>query len=61
MSAAAGLALWAFYAALVIVPFWRLLPVHGWPREMALIAALPLLALYLLWLVAFGDRIPRRS
>ena len=60
MSAAAGLAIWALYATLVVVPFWRLLPVHGWPREMALIAVFPLLAVYLLWLVAFGDRIPSR-
>ena len=61
MSAAAGLALWALYAVFVVVPFWRLLPLHGWPREMAVIAVFPILAVFLLWLVAYGDRIPRRS
>ena len=61
MIAAVGIAMWALYAAFVVVPFWRLLPVHGWPREMALIAVFPLLAVYLLWLVAWSDRIPTRS
>ena len=61
MSAALGIAIWALYAALVVVPFWRILPANGWPREMAVIAVFPLLAVFLLWLVAFGDRIPGRS
>ena len=60
MSAALGIVLWALYAALVVVPFWRLLPAHGWPRQMAVIAVFPMLAVFLLWLVAFGDRIPAR-
>ena len=60
MTTAAFLVGWALYAVLVIVPFRRLLPAHGWPREMAVIAVFPFLALFLLWLVAFGDRIPGR-
>ena len=61
MSAALGILAWVLYAALVVVPFRRILPAHGWPREMAVIAVFPFLAVFLLWLVAFGDRIPSRS
>ena len=61
MSAALGIVAWALYATLVVVPFWRILPVHGWPKHMAVIAVFPFLAVFLLWLVAFGDRIPTRS
>ena len=61
MTAAFGIAMWALYALLVVVPFWRILPAHGWPRELAAIAVVPALALYLLWLVAWSDRIPTRS
>jgi hypothetical protein len=57
---ATGALVWALYAVIVVVPFWRLLPAHGWPRELSLIAVFPPLALLLLWFVAFGDLIPRR-
>lgn len=61
MSTAALLLGWALYAALVVVPFWRILPANGWPKQMAVIAVFPVMALFLLWLVAYGDRIPRTS
>ena len=61
MMTALGIAAWAFYSAIVIVPFWRLLPLHGWPKELAVISVFPFLALFLLWLIAFGDRIAPRS
>ncbi|MBC7157361.1 MAG: hypothetical protein H5U20_07585 [Rhodobacteraceae bacterium] len=44
-------------AALVVVPFWRLLPRYGIPAPVAIIAAFPLAALVLLWVIAFKDKI----
>jgi hypothetical protein len=55
--AAFGITIWALYAALVVVPFWHLLPAHGWPKHMAVIAVFPILAVFLLWLVAFGHKL----
>ncbi|MEM1100972.1 MAG: hypothetical protein AAGH73_05520 [Pseudomonadota bacterium] len=50
--------LWyAVYCILVIVPFWILLPRYGIPAYAALVAAFPILAVLLLWLMAFGDKI----
>ncbi|MEM9436607.1 MAG: hypothetical protein AAGA15_06160 [Pseudomonadota bacterium] len=50
--------LWyAIYCALVIIPFWQLLPRFGLPPWAALLAAFPILAILLLWLMAFGDKI----
>jgi hypothetical protein len=40
-----------------VVPFWHLLPAHGWPKHMAVIAVFPILAVFLLWLVAFGHKL----
>jgi hypothetical protein len=42
-------------AALVIVPFWRILPRFGIPNWVAIFAAIPLVALILLWIIAFKD------
>lgn len=61
MSTVGFLLAWALYAALVVIPFRRILPAHGWPKQMAIIAVFPAFALALLWLVAFGDRIPQIS
>ena len=48
--------LWFFIAgALVVVPFWRLLPRFGIPNWVALFAVIPLVALILLWAMAFKD------
>lgn len=50
-----GLLWWLIMAALLVVPFWKILPRHGIPQWVALLAALPLVALILLWIVAFKD------
>ena len=60
MSAVPGITSWALYAMLIVVPFWGILPAHGGPRPMAVITVFPILAVFLLWLVAFGDRLPAR-
>lgn len=50
--------LWfAIYAALVVVPFWRLLPQFGLSSWISLLAILPVGALILLWIVAFRDKL----
>ncbi len=41
-------------AALVVVPFWRLLPRFGMPSWLAIIAFIPLVALIYLWIMAFS-------
>ena len=44
-------------AVLLVVPFWRILPRHGIPNWVALVAVIPVGALILLWVVAFKDQI----
>ena len=45
------------FAALLVVPFWRILPRQGIPNWVAIFAAIPIGALVLLWIVAFKDDI----
>jgi len=45
------------FAALVIVPFWRLLPKFGIPSWVALAAVIPFGAIVLLWVMAFRDQL----
>jgi hypothetical protein len=52
-----GLIVMAIFAALVVIPFWRLLPKFGIPNWVALAAIIPLGALVLLWVMAFRDRL----
>ncbi len=53
-----GMWIWGLVmAALLVVPFWRILPRHGIPNWVALAAIIPLGALILLWVVAFKDKI----
>ncbi|SDI13900.1 hypothetical protein [Lutimaribacter saemankumensis] len=42
---------------LIIVPFWRLLPRFGIPSWVAILTLFPLVALILLWVMAFKDKI----
>mgnify|MGYP000674428381 CR=1 FL=1 len=50
--------IWLLIAgALVVVPFWRLLPRFGIPNWVAIFAVIPLVALILLWVMAFKDQI----
>lgn len=43
--------------ALVVIPFWKLLPRFGIPSWVALLSIIPLGALILLWIMAFRDKI----
>ncbi len=52
-----GLLWFVILGALVVVPFWRLLPKFGIPNWVALVAIIPLAALILLWIMAFKDEI----
>ncbi|MDR9395567.1 hypothetical protein [Roseovarius sp. SYSU LYC5161] len=45
------------FAALMIIPFWRLLPKFGIPSWVALVSIIPLGALILLWVMAFRDKL----
>ena len=51
-----GLIWWVILAVLLVVPFWRILPRHGIPSPVALIAVIPIGALILLWIIAFKDQ-----
>jgi len=42
-------------AALLIVPFWRILPRYGIHQYWSILAALPAVALILLWIIAFKE------
>jgi len=50
-----GLIWMLLLGALVVVPFWRILPRSGIPPWVAIFAIIPLGALILLWVVAFMD------
>jgi hypothetical protein len=52
-----GLVLMLVFAALVVIPFWRLLPKFGIPNWVSLVAIIPLGALILLWVMAFRDKL----
>ncbi len=58
---AGGLLWFAIFAALLVVPFWRILPRSGIPSWVALLAIIPLGAIILLWVVAFKDQLGGRS
>jgi len=53
MMGGGGLLLMLILAAAVIVPFWKLLPRAGLPSWLSLLAVLPLVAIILLWVLAF--------
>ena len=54
---AGGLVWMLIVGVIVVVPFWRLLPQFGIPSWVAVLAIFPLVALVLLWVMAFRDRI----
>ncbi|WP_245624802.1 hypothetical protein [Jannaschia seosinensis] len=41
--------------ALVVVPFWKLLPKFGYSSWISLVAIIPLGALILIWILAFSE------
>ena len=51
----------AIFAALIVIPFWRILPKFGIPNWVALFAIIPLVALILLWIMAFKDDLSGKS
>ena len=56
-----GLFWMVLFAALLIIPFWRILPRSGIPSWVAIFAFIPLGALVLLWVVAFKDELSGNS
>ena len=48
-----GLLWMLLFSAIVIIPFWRILPRVGIPAWVSIVAIIPLAALVLLWVVAF--------
>jgi ABC-type nitrate/sulfonate/bicarbonate transport system permease component len=42
-------------AVLLVVPFWKLLPRYGISQYVAILAVIPVVALILLWIIAFKD------
>ena len=52
-----GLVFMVIFAALIVVPFWWLLPKFGIPNWVALVAIIPFGALVLLWVMAFRDKL----
>jgi len=45
------------WGVILVVPFWRLLPRFGIPNWVAIFTLFPLVALILLWVMAFKDKI----
>jgi hypothetical protein len=52
-----GLLWLVIFAALVVIPLWKLLPKFGIPNWVSLVSVIPLGALVLLWVMAFRDKI----
>ncbi len=52
-----GLIWLVLFGALIVIPFWRLLPRFDIPNWVALVAIVPLGALILLWVMAFKDKL----
>ncbi len=50
-----GLLWLLIFGALIVIPFWKLLPRYGISKYFAFLALLPALALVLLWIMAFKD------
>lgn len=42
---------------LVAIPFWKILPRYGISSWVAIAAIIPLIAVILLWVIAFRDKI----
>jgi hypothetical protein len=57
MSGSYGMIWMLLMVALLIVPFWKILPRSGIPAWVAIFAIFPPVALILLWVVAFKDQV----
>jgi hypothetical protein len=56
-----GLIWYLLMTALVIVPFWQILPRNGISKYYAFLALIPVGAIILLWIVAFRDQFADRT
>ncbi|MEM9707540.1 MAG: hypothetical protein AAF871_02010 [Pseudomonadota bacterium] len=52
---------WLLVPLLIVIPFWKMLPRYGISKYFALLAALPAVALVLLWIVAFKPDLEDRE
>ena len=52
-----GIILMLVFAALVIIPLWRLLPQYRIPNWVSLVAIIPFGVIVLLWVMAFRDKL----
>ncbi len=50
-----GILWFLIIGALIVIPFWKLLPRFGLSKYFALLAIIPAIALVLLWIMAFKD------
>lgn len=56
-----GLFLIVALLAILVVPFWRLLPKFGMTSWISLVAIIPLGAVILLWVLAFSEPVERKA
>ncbi|MWB78890.1 hypothetical protein GLS40_12695 [Pseudooceanicola sp. 216_PA32_1] len=56
MGMGGGIFWWIVMAVLLVIPFYRILPRYGLPAYAAFLAVFPLVALILLWIIAFKDK-----
>ena len=45
----------AIWVAILVIPFWKLLPRYGISKYFAPLAAMPAIALVLLWIIALKE------
>ena len=56
-----GLLLILVVSAIIVVPFWRILPVFGISRWVSLVSVVPPAPLILLWVLAFSAPVDRKG
>jgi len=49
------------FAAVLIIPFWKILPRHGIQSWFSVLAVIPIGAVILLWIVAFKDDLDKKT
>ena len=52
-----GVIFMLIFAALMIIPLWRLLPQFRIPSWVSLLAIIPFVVIVLLWVMAFRDKL----
>jgi len=56
-----GLVMLAIMIVVMVVPFWRLLPKFGISKWVSVLAVVPMVALALLWIIAFMEPVMPRN